>query len=82
MEQYSLLSDLYSDNELLLKTAEKLKLNIVSQELYVDIVKKCIDIIPERIVIHRLTGDAPRKDLIYPLWSTDKKRILNSINKS
>lgn len=82
LEQYSLLSDLYSDNELLLKTAEKLKLNIVSQEMYVDIVKKCIEIIPERIVIHRLTGDAPRKDLIYPLWSTDKKRILNSINKS
>lgn len=80
-EQYNLLSDLYSGNELLLKTAEKLKLNIISPEMYVDIVKKCIEILPEHIVIHRLTGDAPKKDLIYPLWSTDKKRILNSINK-
>ena len=34
------------------------------------------------IVIHRLTGDGAKKDLIAPLWSADKKRVLNAINKA
>ena len=39
-------------------------------------------IIPKDIVIHRLTGDGAKKDLIAPLWSADKKRVLNAINKA
>lgn len=48
---------------------------------YLDIIKACVDIIPDNIVIHRLTGDGAKKDLIAPLWSADKKRVLNAINK-
>jgi radical SAM superfamily enzyme len=33
------------------------------------------------MVIHRLTGDGPRNLLIAPLWSMDKKRVLNTIEK-
>lgn len=50
-------------------------------EEYLDIIKSCVEIIPENIVIHRLTGDGAKKDLIAPLWSADKKRVLNAINR-
>ncbi|MBQ8625634.1 MAG: TIGR01212 family radical SAM protein, partial [Agathobacter sp.] len=33
------------------------------------------------MVVHRITGDGPRKLLVAPLWSTDKKRVLNTIHK-
>lgn len=49
---------------------------------YVNLIVKCIKIIPKDIVIHRLTGDGAKKDLIAPLWSADKKRVLNAINKA
>ena len=47
---------------------------------YVDLVVKCLEIIPENITIHRLTGDVPRKQLISPAWSYQKRTILNKIN--
>lgn len=47
---------------------------------YIDIIRDCVDIIPKNIVIHRLTGDGAKKDLIAPLWSADKKRVLNALN--
>lgn len=50
-------------------------------EEYLDIIKSCVEIIPNNIVIHRLTGDGAKKDLIAPLWSADKKKVLNSINR-
>lgn len=56
------------------------KFKTLEFEEYLDILKDCIDIIPESIVIHRLTGDGAKKDLIAPLWSADKKRVLNAIN--
>lgn len=48
---------------------------------YLKIIKRCVDVIPDNIVIHRLTGDGAKKDLVAPLWSADKKRVLNAINK-
>lgn len=50
-------------------------------EEYVDLVKECVSHIPEDMVIHRLTGDGPKKDLIAPLWSGDKKRVINALRK-
>ncbi len=50
-------------------------------EEYCDFVIDCIELLPQNMVIHRLTGDGPRKLLIAPLWSTDKKRVLNTIEK-
>lgn len=54
---------------------------MMSLEEYCHLVVACIDIIPDDIVVHRITGDGPRKLLIAPTWSTDKKRILNTINQ-
>lgn len=48
---------------------------------YCDFIIDCIELLPTNMVIHRMTGDGPRKLLIAPLWSTDKKRILNTIEK-
>lgn len=56
------------------------KFKALEFEEYLEIIKACIDIIPNDIVIHRLTGDGAKKDLIAPLWSADKKKVLNAIN--
>lgn len=48
---------------------------------YCDLIVECIERLPKDMVIHRITGDGPRKLLIAPLWSTDKKRVLNTINQ-
>lgn len=47
---------------------------------YTDLICKCIAIIPENVVIHRITGDAPKSLLAEPKWSGDKKTVLNTIN--
>lgn len=57
------------------------KFEDLSLEEYTDIIAECVKIIPENVVIHRLTGDGAKKDLIAPLWSADKKKVLNTINK-
>mgnify|MGYP000510794561 CR=1 FL=1 len=54
---------------------------VFSLEEYCDFVVTCIEHLPPEMVIHRLTGDGPRSLLIAPLWSTDKKRVLNTIQK-
>jgi radical SAM protein (TIGR01212 family) len=53
----------------------------LSLDEYVDILINCIELIPENIVIHRITGDAPKKILVAPLWSSNKKHVLNTIHK-
>ena len=44
---------------------------------YYEIVKEALDILPENIVIHRLTGDGDRRILVAPEWSKDKKRVMD-----
>lgn len=58
------------------------KVDVLSLEEYTSIIKHCVAIIPDNVVIHRLTGDGAKKDLIAPLWSADKKNVLNTINKA
>lgn len=60
---------------------EKEPFLLFSLEEYCDFVIDCIAMFPPEMVIHRLTGDGPRSLLIAPLWSTDKKRVLNTIQK-
>lgn len=55
--------------------------DVMSMEEYTSLVADCIAILPERMVIHRMTGDGDKKTLIAPLWSGDKKRVLNLLNK-
>ena len=51
-----------------------------SIEEYVDLVVRCLEIIPPDVTIHRLTGDVPRRILVSPEWSYRKRTILNMIN--
>ncbi len=54
---------------------------LFSLEEYCDLIADCISLLPPEIVVHRLTGDGPRSLLLGPFWSTDKKRVLNTIQK-
>ncbi len=53
---------------------------ILSQEEYVNLVCDCLELLPENIVIHRVTGDGKRSELIAPKWSLNKLQILNDID--
>lgn len=66
----------------LAKDYEQGKFEVLTLEQYTEIIKECVQIIPENVVIHRLTGDGSKKDLIAPLWSADKKTVLNTINRA
>lgn len=57
------------------------KIKTLTLDEYCDIICDCIKIIPKSVVIHRLTGDGAKRDLIAPLWSADKKNVLNTLNK-
>ena len=52
----------------------------LSLEEYAQILKQCLQQVPPSVVVHRITGDGAKKDLIAPLWSGDKKRVLNYLN--
>lgn len=53
----------------------------LEKQEYIELVANIIERMPKNKVIHRLTGDAPKNLLVAPLWSADKKDVLNSINK-
>ena len=53
----------------------------MSAEEYCDHVVECLKLLPKGTVIHRMTGDGPRKLLISPLWVTDKKRVINLLRR-
>ena len=68
-------TDLASDYEAgLFKTLEL--------DEYISVLEECIRRIPPEMTVHRLTGDGSKKSLIAPLWSSDKKRVLNAINSA
>ena len=58
------------------------KFQTMSLEAYIEVLEECVRQIPREMVIHRLTGDGAKKDLLAPLWSGDKKRVLNAIHKA
>ncbi len=55
--------------------------NVMGMEEYTDLVADCIAVLPRDMVIHRMTGDGDKKTLVAPLWSGDKKRVLNMLNQ-
>ena len=57
------------------------KFDCLTLEEYGNWLKTCLAQVPEQVVVHRITGDGAKKDLIAPLWSGDKKRVLNYLNK-
>ena len=66
----------------LLKDYEDSKFNALTMEQYIDILCDAVSIIPKNVVIHRLTGDGDKRILVAPLWSGNKKVVLNTINKT
>lgn len=58
------------------------KFSTLSMDEYIDILCSAVEILPKDVVIHRLTGDGDKKLLVAPMWSADKKRVLNAINKA
>lgn len=54
---------------------------VLGREEYFDIVEKALKLLPSDTVIHRLTGDGPKKLLLAPLWTADKRSVINYINR-
>lgn len=57
------------------------KFEVLELSQYTDIVVSIVERLPQNIVIHRITGDGPKHLMIAPLWSCDKKRVLNTITQ-
>lgn len=55
------------------------KFQTLELEEYVKLVTDCLELLPEHMVIHRMTGDGDKRTLVAPLWSADKKRVLNAL---
>ena len=51
-------------------------------EEYARWLKACLAQVPRNVVVHRITGDGAKRDLVAPLWSADKKRVLNYLNRA
>ena len=65
----------------LAKDYQQGKFRCLEMEEYADTLKACLSVLPAQTVVHRITGDGAKRDLIAPLWSADKKRVLNYLNK-
>lgn len=57
------------------------RVEALSLEEYAKVLKRCISVLDQETVVHRITGDGAKKDLIAPLWSADKKKTLNYLNR-
>ena len=55
------------------------RIKVLTEDEYIDILKECVELIPDNVVIHRLTGDGDKRILVAPLWSGDKKHVINRI---
>lgn len=58
------------------------KFDTLTMEEYSQRLCACLAVLPEHIVVHRITGDGAKRDLVAPLWSADKKRVLNYLNNA
>ena len=57
------------------------RFSCLSLEEYARRLKACLAVLPKDTVVHRITGDGAKRDLVAPLWSADKKRVLNYLNR-
>ena len=53
---------------------------VLTLEQYTKLVCECLALLPENYVVHRITGDGAKRLPLAPLWSADKKRVLNTLN--
>ena len=57
------------------------KFDCLTLEEYAHWLKLCLAEVPPSVVVHRLTGDGAKRDLVAPLWSGDKKKVLNYLHQ-
>lgn len=55
---------------------------VLDPDTYIDILMSILKILPPDMIIHRITGDGPKNILVAPLWSSNKKYVLNTLKKS
>lgn len=67
-------------NTRMLRDYHEGQLQLMTREAYVTVICDQLEMIPPEIIIHRLTGDAPRNELIGPMWSLKKWEVLNAID--
>lgn len=60
---------------------ERGEISLMSKEEYLQLLCDCIRRLPGRMVIHRLTGDGPKNLLLAPLWTANKRGMINDIRK-
>ena len=63
------------------KEWEEGRIEVLSMEEYFDIVEQAINMLPSHVVVHRLTGDGPKSLLLAPMWTANKRNVINYINK-
>lgn len=61
---------------------QKQEVSCLSMEEYLLWLKACLAEVPAHVTVHRITGDGAKRDLIAPLWSADKKRVLNFLKQN
>lgn len=70
------------ENTPMVKLHEEGKLTFLTKEEYIELIVKAVGLLDEKTVVHRFTGDSPRKLLIGPKWSLNKWEILNEIDRT
>lgn len=63
------------------KLWEEGKIEVMGQEEYFDIVESALKMLPSQVIVHRLTGDGPKSLLLAPMWTANKRNVINYINK-
>ena len=58
------------------------KFSCLTLEEYGRCLQLCLERLPQRVVVHRITGDGAKRNLVAPQWSADKKRVLNYLNRA
>lgn len=56
------------------------KFDCLTLEEYAAILKGCLECVPPEVTVHRITGDGAKRDLVAPMWSADKKKVLAYLN--
>ena len=69
------------ENTPLEKLYRENKVEILGMEEYFDIVEDALKLLPENAVVHRFTGDGPKKILVAPVWTMNKRAVINYINR-
>ena len=69
------------ENTYLEKLWRENQVEILEMEEYFDIVEEAVKLLPEDAVVHRFTGDGPKKILLAPEWTKNKRQVVNYINR-